>query len=135
MEQELYLTEEFIRTKVNLLEEKINGMFQYARFNLFKTNINGGLEEICETTYKGVGYSAGLNNAARINVGLDIINTLSKHYGILAPIFIDNAEAVTKLIPTDSQTISLIVSEPDKELRVERVQSVADLLTVNMEVI
>lgn len=119
IEQQLFLTEEFIRTKVNLLEEKINSKFKYARFNLFKTNINGGLEEICETTYKGVPYSGGLNNAARINVGLDIINTLSKHYGVQAPIFVDNSEAVTSLIDIDSQVISLIVSEADKKLRVE----------------
>ncbi|MDF2790488.1 MAG: hypothetical protein K0S80_3589, partial [Neobacillus sp.] len=84
LEQELYLTEEFIRTKVNLLEAKINSKFKYARFNLFKQNINGGLEEVCETTFKGVPYGSGLNNAARINVGLDIINTLSDHYGFSA---------------------------------------------------
>lgn len=119
LEQELFLTEEFIRSKVNLLEEKINSKFKYARFNLFKTNINGGLEEICETTYNGVPYSSGLNNAARINVGLDIINTLSEHYGVSAPIFVDNSEAVTKLIDVGSQVIQLIVSEQDKVLRVE----------------
>ncbi|MGN7403501.1 AAA family ATPase [Cytobacillus praedii] len=119
LEHELYLTEEFIRTKVNLLEEKINSKFKYARFKLFKSQINGGLEECCETIYGGVPYSGGLNNAARINVGLDIINTLSEHYGFFAPIFIDNAEAVTKLIDTKAQTISLVVSEKDKHLRVE----------------
>ncbi|WP_338788774.1 AAA family ATPase [Metabacillus sp. FJAT-53654] len=119
IEQQLFLTEEFIRTKVNLLEEKINSKFKYARFNLFKTNINGGLEEICETTFNGVPYSGGLNNAARINVGLDIINTLSEHYKVSAPIFVDNSEAVTSLIDIDSQVISLIVSEADKKLRVE----------------
>ncbi|XQY90676.1 hypothetical protein ACNRWW_14210 [Metabacillus sp. HB246100] len=119
IEEQLFLTEEFIRTKVNLLEEKINSKFKYARFNLFKTNINGGLEEICETTFNGVPYSGGLNNAARINVGLDIINTLSEHYGVQAPIFVDNSEAVTSLIDIDSQVISLIVSEADKKLRVE----------------
>jgi predicted nuclease with TOPRIM domain len=118
LEEELYLTEEYIKTKINLLEEKINGRFKYARFNLFKTNINGGLEEICETTFNGVPYSSGLNNAAKINVGLDIINTLSEHYGFSAPIFIDNSEAVTKLIETEAQTISLVVSETDKALRV-----------------
>ncbi|MGG3884308.1 AAA family ATPase [Brevibacillus panacihumi] len=119
LEQELFLTEEFIRTKVNLLEEKINNRFQFARFKLFKQQINGGLEEICETTFNGVPYSSGLNNAARINVGLDIINTLSEHYGITAPIFVDNAEAVTKLIDTHGQQIRLVVSEKDKQLRVE----------------
>jgi hypothetical protein len=61
-----------------------------------------------------------LNNGARINVGLDIIRTLAKHYNFYPPIFIDNREAVTSLIDMgDQQVISLIVSEKDKELRVE----------------
>lgn len=119
LEHQLYLTEEFIRTKVDLLEEKINSKFKYARFKLFEQQINGGLKEVCETTYEGVPYSGGLNNAARINVGLDIINTLSKHYGVQAPIFVDNAESVTRLIDIDAQVISLVVSEKDKQLRVE----------------
>jgi DNA repair exonuclease SbcCD ATPase subunit len=119
LEQELYLTEEFTRSKVALLEEKINSRFKYARFKLFKQNINGGLEETCETLFNGVPYSSGLNNAARINVGLDIINTLSEHYGFAAPIFVDNSEAVTRLIDTNSQVISLVVSGIDKQLRVE----------------
>jgi DNA repair exonuclease SbcCD ATPase subunit len=119
LEEELFLTEEFTRSKVNLLEEKINNRFKYARFKLFKQNINGGLEETCETLFNGVPYSSGLNNAARINVGLDIINTLSEHYGFSAPIFVDNSEAVTRLIDTNSQVISLVVSEADKQLRVE----------------
>lgn len=122
LEKELFLTEEFTRAKVNLLEEKINNKFEYARFNLFKQNINGGLEEICDTTYKGVPYASGLNNAAKINIGLDIINTLSKHYGVEAPIFIDNAESVTELIETNAQIISLIVSKNDSQLRIEKLE-------------
>lgn len=119
LEEELYLTELFVKTKVALLEERINGKFQMARFKLFSDQINGGVTETCETTYNGVPYSGGLNNAARINVGLDIISTLSEHYGFSAPIFIDNREAVTQLIDTDAQVISLIVSEGDKTLRTE----------------
>lgn len=119
LEHHLFLTEEFIREKVRLLEERINSKFKYARFKLFKEQVNGGLEECCETLYEGVPYSSGLNNAAKINVGIDIINTLSEHYGMRAPIFVDNAEAVTQLIDSDSQIISLVVSEKDKQLRVE----------------
>lgn len=119
LEQELFLTEEFIRTKVSLLESKINSRFKLARFKLFEQQINGGLMEVCEATYNGVPYGSGLNNAARINVGLDIINTLSEHYGFSVPIFIDNAEAVTQLIDTAGQKILLIVSAKDKALRVE----------------
>lgn len=119
LEGELFLTEQFIRTKVKMLEEKINSRFKYARFKLFDVQVNGGIQECCETLYKGVPYSTNLNSAARINVGLDIINTLSEHYGFSAPIFVDNSEAVTRLINTKAQVVKLVVSEPDKVLRVE----------------
>ena len=59
------------------------------------------------------------NNAARINAGLEIIATLSDHWGIKMPVFIDNAESVTHLTEADTQTIRLVVSEPDKKLRLE----------------
>lgn len=118
-EYELNLTDVFVRSKVDLLESRINSKFKMARFKLFDDQINGGLKEVCETTYNGVPYNA-LNNAARINVGLDIINTLSEFYGLSAPIFIDNREAVTRLIDVDAQVISLIVSAADKKLRIEK---------------
>ncbi|MGG4036093.1 hypothetical protein ABEV74_20595, partial [Paenibacillus cisolokensis] len=130
LERQLWLTEEFIRTKVTLLESKINSKFRYARFKLFEQQINGGLEETCETLYNGVPYSSGLNRAAQINVGLDIINTLSQHYGFVAPIFIDNAEAVTELAETAGQQIRLIVSKGDKQLRIERANQTAQEATL-----
>ncbi len=118
-QHELFMVEEFTRTKVNMLQSRIDSKFKLARFRLFDEQINGGLREVCDTLYNGVPYDGGLNNAARINVGLDVINTLSKHYGVLALIFVDNAEAVTRLIDTDSQVIRLIVSAADKKLRIE----------------
>lgn len=119
LEYQVNLLDEFTKSKVELLSERINSKFKYARFKMFDVQVNGGISETCETLYEGVPYGDGLNNAAKINVGLDIINTLSEHYGIFAPIFIDNAEAVTKLIDTNAQTIALYVSEQDKKLRVE----------------
>lgn len=119
LEGELYLTEQFIRTKVKLLEEKINSRFKLARFKLFNVQVNGGLEECCETIFDGVPYGGGLNSEAQKNVSLDIINTLSEHFNFDAPIIIDNAESVTKFIDTRAQKICLVVSEQDKSLRVE----------------
>lgn len=118
LEGQEFLANEFIKAKVNLLENKINSKFKYARFKLFESQINGGLQEVCKTMYKGIPYGEGLNNAGCINVGLDIINTLFQHYGITVPIFIDNSEAVTQLIDVDSQVISLRVSKGDTKLRV-----------------
>lgn len=118
LEREIHLIEQFVITKVNMLEGQINSRFKLARFKLFNEQINGGIEECCETLYQGVPYNHGLNNAARINVGLDIIRTLSEHYGFRAPIFVDNRESVNRLIDVESQVISLVVSK-DKTLRVE----------------
>lgn len=117
LQHELYLIEEFTRTKVNMLQSRIDSRFRLAKFKLFREQINGGLEEVCITTYKGVPYDGGLNKAAQANVGIDIINTMSEYYGMSAPIFIDNAESVTKLTKTDAQVIRLVVSEDDKKLR------------------
>lgn len=119
LEQELYLTEQFVKAKVTLLEEKINSKFKLARFKLFDTQVNGGVVECCETTFNGVPYSGGLNNGHRNAVGMDIINTLSEHYGFYPPIFVDNAESITVLPEMEAQVIRLIVSEKDKALRVE----------------
>jgi DNA repair exonuclease SbcCD ATPase subunit len=119
LENELYLTEEFTRRKVGLLESRINSKFQFARFRMYNTLINGGLEDCCETLYGGVPYSSGLNAGHRVIVGLDIIRTLAEHFGFSAPVWIDNAESITRLPDMPGQVISLVVSEADKVLRVE----------------
>jgi len=119
LNRQVFLTEEFTRRKVAMTEEGINSKFKHARFKLFDQQINGGISDCCEVLYQGVPYGTGLNNAARINVGIDVINTLAEFYGLTAPIFIDNAEAVTKLEESTAQMIRLIVSEPDKTMRVK----------------
>lgn len=111
VEKELFLIEEFTRIKVEMLDQKINSKFKVARFKLTHKQVDGTLIDVCETTYNGVPYGSGLNNAAKINVGLDIIQTLSEHYGFRVPIFVDNAEAVTQLIEMDTQVISLLVPQ------------------------
>ena len=117
LEHRVFLTEQFIVRKVEMLEGNINSRFKLARFKMFEKQINGGVKECCETLFNGVPYNHGLNSAARINVGLDIIHTLSEHFGFRAPIFIDNSESVNDIVPIPSQVISLAVSE-DEELTV-----------------
>lgn len=120
LDEASYLMDEFVKAKVNMLEENINSRFKLARFKMFNVMLNGNIEECCETIYKGVTYRS-MNNAARINVGLDIINALTSYYKVNAPVFIDNAEAVTEFIPVNSQTIKLIVDESKPQLTVEEV--------------
>ena len=115
LDETSFLIDEFVKAKVNMLEESINSHFEYARFKMFNILVNGNIEECCETTYKGVPYRS-MNNAARMNVGLDIINALTSYYKVNAPVFIDNAEAVTDFIKCNSQTIKLVVDADFKEL-------------------
>lgn len=117
VEKLLYLADEFSRFKAGALEDSINHHFKLANFRLFREQANGGVEERCDVTYGGVPYT-GLNNGMKINVGIDIIGTLSSAYGVKVPLFIDNAESVTKLEKTGCQVIRLVVSENDKELRI-----------------
>ncbi len=112
----MYEIEEFIKTKVALISDDINAMFKYVNFKLFDEQINGGIVETCEAMINGVPYSYA-NNAAKINAGLDVINTISQKVGVRAPIFVDNAESVNEIIDTDSQLIKLVVSI-DKELKI-----------------
>lgn len=121
VQHKIYLCEEFVRVKVAAVEENINKKFELARFKLFEENIsNDGITEACITMYNGVEYN-DLNNAAQINIGLDVIKTLQTHYKAKAPIFVDNAEAITELLDMqDTQTIKLIVSAEHKKLKIER---------------
>lgn len=121
LEKEQYLIEEFIRTKVSLIESSINTQFNMVRFKLFNEQVNGALDETCETLINSNGAWVpwtDANSAGRINAGLDIIRTLSDHYDVSAPMFVDNAESVNQLIPIDSQVIRLVVTH-DEKLKVE----------------
>lgn len=119
-----YLIEEFTKTKCNMVEEQINSKFKRTRFRLFNIQINGGVDECCDS----LGYSAernawvawdsALNSGERIQVGVDIINTLSRHYRISLPIFCDNAESVTEAIEADGQLVRLVAVVGEDKLRV-----------------
>lgn len=118
LDRMLYLMEQFSRYKASFVENGINDRFRLANFRLFREQANGGVEDRCDVTYDGVPYM-GLNNGMKINVGIDIINTLSRAYGVTVPLFVDNAESVTKLEECGCQVVRLMVSENDKELRIE----------------
>jgi len=118
LEGELYLTEQFVRAKVSLLEDRINSRFELARFKLFEEQVNGATNEICVATANGVPYDA-LNNGMRIEVGMDCIKTLQRFYNFYCPVWVDQAESFCHLPEMECQVIRLVVSEKDKALRIE----------------
>lgn len=118
LEREEFIMQEFTKAKVEAIEDKVNSMFSITRFKLFDVQVNGQEVETCVATLNGVPYP-DVNSAGKVQIGIDIINTLSNHYGVLAPIWIDNRETVVELPPVKAQIINLYVSEKDKTLRIE----------------
>ena len=118
LEGHKYLLEQFVVTKVNMMEANINSHFQYVKFKMFNQQVNGGIDECCDALVDGVPFTDA-NHASKVNAGIDCINALCAYYEVTAPIFIDFRESVTKIIDTNSQVINLIKNEADKTLRVE----------------
>ena len=120
-EEKLYLLEEFIRAKMDMLSEQINQHFKSVRFKLFEQQINGGIKDTCvmqiNTNGSYVDYQNS-NHAAQIQGGIDVINALSELYGVTAPIWLDNSEAINgyNIPETQAQMILLRVTD-DKELK------------------
>ena len=119
MDRLIAMCEEFTRYRVQAITESVNSKFRLTRWRLFTEQVNGGLADCCEPMDRNGSTFEGTNNAMQINIGMDIIDTLSAHFGRRVPLFVDNAESVTHLQPIDSQVVRLVVSEQDKELRIE----------------
>ena len=101
----------------DILEQRINQHFSLVRWKMFRTINNGGdsfQEPYCECySPDGSAYHDGANQAMRLNMGLDIINTLCKHYDVSAPIILDNAESTINILDTIGQQIRLSVNDSD----------------------
>lgn len=119
MQTRLEAAERLQLMEANDLQQRVNELFPSVRFRLSRELLNGREVGHCELSVDGVPYS-GLSTSERINAGLELINALARHYNIVAPIVIDNAEAVNKVAPTLGQQILLEVS-PAKKLNVEQI--------------
>ena len=121
-EEGLHLCDEFTRAKARAITESINQHFDGVKWQLFREQINGGLEQVCnpivETSGGWVEYKSA-NTAAQVNAGLSIIDALNKFHGTELPVIIDRAESVTNVKKVNEQIIRLVVSEKDTDLRIE----------------
>ena len=107
------LVEKFVQDRCGALEASINAKFPTVRWKLFDQQINGGIADTCECMIpcaSGLVDYGAANTAAQINADVEIVNVLSRHYDVEVPLFVDNAERVNDLSPTDSQLITLAVS-------------------------
>lgn len=118
IEEQEFTIKEFESAKNTEYESRINMLFSRVRFRLFREQVNGQVVPDCEATMDGTNYST-LSSAEKIYAGLDIINGVSSHYGITAPIFIDNRESTTLIPEMQSQIINLYVDATCKQLTIK----------------
>lgn len=112
----LALCEDFARYKVNAITSAINSKFNIVTFRLFREQINGGLEDCCDVMLNGKPYGT-ISDGEKIKVGIDIVQTLTKHFDVQVPMIVDCAESVTDFPQTTLQTIKLIVKDSDMEVQ------------------
>lgn len=115
LEKDEFLIEAFTKAKIDEAENRINSRFSFVKFKLFERQINGADVETCQAMVNGVPYS-DVNTASKINAGIDIINVLCDFNDVTAPIWLDNRESVSEIIPTEGQIINLIVNPEFKKL-------------------
>lgn len=120
VEEDLYLLDRFEKARSEIVTDRINDKFQTVKWQMFKYQVDGQLDpNVCEAVYKGVPFNEGLNNAGKVQAGVDIINTLSRHYKKSRPVWIDNRESVIELPDNELQIINLYVDKEQPKLKVE----------------
>ena len=119
LERQEDVAREYQTRQNQILESRINEHFKIVQWKLFKTVNNGGdsfEEPFCECFVDGIPFHSGLNQAARLNAGLDVINALCQFYQVSAPITIDNAESTINILPTVGQQLRLQVFDSELNL-------------------
>jgi len=118
VEKDIYFATKYLEKRAELIEEESNKKFNLVKWKLFKKNLNGNIEPICTATCNGIPYQS-LNSGAKIQVGIDIINTISDHLNFTGPVILDNMESVTWLPELKGQYLKFIVDPAYKELSIE----------------
>lgn len=114
-----FICDKFTRAKSDILVDKINNIFKYAKFKMFDIQVNGSEVPCCDIIVNGIPYNTNLNTGAKINAGIDIINVFSDIYKVKCPLFLDNMESCTDPIDSDTQSIYLIAKKGVKQLLIE----------------
>lgn len=120
VEKELDYIVRFERTKNRILEEDVNGNFEYVKFSLFELQVNGDYKDICSPVIGGESYDRNLNHGAKILAEIDICRAFQRANDIVALIICDDTESLDPdRVPNIENQIILLMRTDDKELTIE----------------
>lgn len=99
---------EYKKAKIAIVENNVNSFFSLIRWKFYEQNItNDDEKEVCTAIdSNGVDYN-NTNDGTVINMGIDIINGISKAKNVYVPLFVDRKESVEKTLTSTQQSIYL----------------------------
>lgn len=99
---------EYKKAKIAIVENNVNSFFSLIRWKFYEQNItNDDEKEVCTAIdSNGVDYN-NTNDGTVINMGIDIINGISKAKNVYVPLFVDRKESVEKALTSTQQSIYL----------------------------
>lgn len=106
----VFQCEQFERLKNEEIEYQLSTHFGRVKWRLFKPQLNGGYQQVCDALLDGKPFDAQ-STGERIFTGCDIIKTFQGIYAIECPVIIDNRESLTLALPSLTQTLSLYADE------------------------
>lgn len=118
LDRSLYLCDLFMKAKVDLLTDKINGLFELTYFRLYRKLVKGDWEQCCEVLWRETMAFPSTGQLAQIQ--LDIIDGLSKFLNFYPPVIIDRAESIGQFPHTGGQQIRLHHMRDETALRIVR---------------
>jgi len=106
----VWLCETFEMKKNETIEQILSSHFGRIKWRLFKQQVNGGYQAVCDALLDGKPYEAQ-STGERIYTGCDIIKTFQGIYETECAVLIDNRESLTLEVPLTSQVISMYADE------------------------
>lgn len=110
----------FHANEAELQADKVQALFDNLSIKLFEKQKNAEIKPTFEIEMDGKGY-AKLSTAERIRAGLELRDVLSEQSGVIAPVFVDNAESITKFKEPNGQLIiGKVVAGQELEIKGEQ---------------
>ena len=121
IEQKIALLKEYEQNKNKAINIRIKEVFPNLDFRLWEESDTGAIQNTCKVYLKNVGYE-GINTGHKIMVGLEIINSLRKAFGLTEslPIIFDNVSDLDKnnfqevIKDSKNQIITAVVSDSEE---------------------
>lgn len=101
----------FYIAKTELVGSRVNDRFKIVKWQMFMRQVNGEEIPACICLVNGVRYN-DVNEAGKLDAGIDVASALSEAYQVSAPMFIDGAEKSLYIYnPKTAQRIILKVED------------------------